>query len=152
MNVRSVAINASVLLLMLWSVAGADSVSWIPGRTAPKEWVIDPANPTPLDVVRFSGPTPLYSNSCDGEKALGGTPQLLVDPKAKVITLWFQGPAPQVCPLFFNPVAGLGGEFGPLPAGDWMFTCLSRDTGFEIRFTVRDKFAYHVDASVVFEK
>jgi hypothetical protein len=146
MNVRSVAINVSVLLLMLWSTANATSVSWISGSTGPKQWVIDPANPTPLDVIRFSGPTLVYSNSCDGERALGGTPQLLVDPKAKVITLWFKGPAPQICPLFFNPVAGLEGEFGPLPAGDWMFTCLSRDAGFEIRFAVRDKLAYHVDA------
>ena len=148
MNVRSVAIHAFVLLLMLWSTADATSVSWISGITPPKQWAIDPANPTPSDVIRFSGPTPLYSNVCDAERALDGTPQLLVDTKARVITLWFQGPAPQICPLFFNPVVGLQGEFGPLPAGDWVFTCLSRDAGFEIRFTIRDKLAYYVDAGV----
>jgi hypothetical protein len=131
---------------MLWSTANATSVSWISGSTGPKQWVIDPANPTPLDAIRFSGPTLIYSNSCDAERALGGTPQLLIDPKAKVITLWFKGPAAQACPMIFNPVAGLGGEFGPLPAGDWIFTCLSRDAGFEVAFTVRDKLAYHVDA------
>ena len=103
-------------------------------------------HPTPADTIRFSGPTPVYSNSCDGGEGLGGTPQILVDTKAKVITLWFKGPAPQVCPMIFSPVAGLEGDFGPLPAGNWMFTCLSRDPRFEIHFTIWDKFAYYVDA------
>jgi hypothetical protein len=146
MNVRSVAISASVLLLTLWSAASATSISWKPGSTAPRQWVIDPANPTPLDTIRFSGPTLVYSNSCEAERALSGTPQLLVDSKAKVITLWFKGPVPQVCSMVFSPVAGLEGEFGPLPTGDWVFTCLSRDAAFEISFTVRDKLAHHVDA------
>jgi predicted outer membrane repeat protein len=148
MNVRSVAANAAVMLLMLWSAADAASVSWIPGSTAPREWVIGPATPTPLDVIRFSGPTLVYSNSCEGERALSGTPQLLIDSKARVITLWFQGPAPQACPMIFSPVAGLEGEFGPLPAGDWIFMCPSKDTAFELLFTVRDKSVYHVDADV----
>ena len=148
MNVRSVAITVSMLLLMLWSTADAANVSWIPGSTSPKQWGIDPATPTPSDVIRFYGPTLVYSNSCEGEMALSGTPQLLVDSKVKVITLWFQGPAPEVCPTIFSPVAGLEGEFGPLPAGDWTFTCPSRDTAFEIPFTVRDKSTYYVDVDV----
>ena len=143
---RSVAIAAFGLLLMVWSVAYADSVSWTPGSIGPKQWSIDPANPTPSDVIKFTGPTTVYSNSCVGERGLGGTPQVLVDPKAKVVTLWFQGPVPQVCTMIYSPVAGLQGDFGPLPAGDWTFTCLSKELRFDVPFTVQEKFPYHVDA------
>ena len=146
MNVRSVVICACGLLLMGWGVAVADSVTWISGSIPAKQWSIDPAHPTPTDVIQFSGPTTVYSNSCVGERGLGGTPQLLVDTKAKVITLWFKGPVPQVCTMIYSPVAGLKGDFGPLPVGDWTFTCPSRDLSFEIHFTVQEKFAYHVDA------
>ena len=55
------------------------------------------------------------------------------------------GTGPQPCPTIFNPVAGLEGEFGPLAAGDWVFTCPSRDTAFEVLFTVRNRFAHYVD-------
>ncbi|MBM4026400.1 MAG: hypothetical protein FJ280_13505 [Planctomycetes bacterium] len=146
MNMRSVATCALVLLLMGWGAAYADSVSWISGSTPPKQWSIDPDRPTPADPIRFSGPTTVYSNSCMGEAALGGTPQLLVDTKAKIVMLWFKGPVPQACTMIYSPVAGLKGDFGPLPAGDWTFTCLSRELNFEVRFTVEDRFAYHVDA------
>jgi hypothetical protein len=117
----------------------------MPGSTPPKQWTIDPANPTPADTIQFSGPTAVYSNSCVGERGLGGTPQILVDTKTKVVTLWFKGPVPQVCPAIVSPVAGLVGDFGPLPAGDWTFTCLSRDLSFEIHFTIWDRFARYVD-------
>jgi hypothetical protein len=145
MNARKVAMGAA-LLVLLGSVAYADSVSWIPGTTPPKQWNIDPAKPTSSDVIQFSGPTSVYSNSCVGERSLGGTPQLLIDTKAKVVMLWFKGPVPQVCTMIYSPVAGLQGEFGPLTPGDWTFMSLSRDASFEIRFTIKDTFAYHVDA------
>jgi hypothetical protein len=143
---RSAAIWASLLLMVLGTAAYADSAAWMPGSTPPKQWSINPVNPTPSDVIKFTGPTPVYSNSCVGERSLGGTPQILVDTKVKVVTLWFQGPVPQVCTMIYSPVAGLTGDFGPLPAGDWTFTCPSRDLSFEIHFTVKDQFAYHVDA------
>ena len=145
MNVRRGVLCAS-LLLLLGSEAFADSVSWISGSTSPKQWSIDPAKPTPSDLIQFTGPTAVYSNSCLGEKDLGGAPQLLIDTKAKTVTLWFKGPVPQVCTMIYSPVAGLKGDFGPLPAGDWTFTCPSRDVNFQIQFTVQEKFAYHVDA------
>jgi hypothetical protein len=116
------------------------------GSTPPKQWTIDPANPTPADTIQFSGPTALYSNACVGERGLGGTPQILVDTKTKVVTLSFKGPVPQVCTMIYSPVAGLQGDFGPLPAGDWTFTCFSRDLSFEIHFTIWDRFARYVDA------
>lgn len=145
MKVRKGILSAWVLLA-LGSAAYADSVSWISGSTSPKQWAIDPAHPTPADVINFTGPTSVYSNSCIGERSLGGTPQVLVDTKAKTVTLWFQGPVPQVCTMIYSPVAGLKGSFGPLSAGDWTFTCLSRDLSFTIQFTVQDKIVYHVDA------
>ncbi|MCX5647445.1 MAG: right-handed parallel beta-helix repeat-containing protein [Phycisphaerae bacterium] len=145
MNVRRGVLCAS-LLLLLGGAAYADSVAWLSASLGPKQWSIDPAKPTPTDVIQFSGPTTVYSNSCVGEKDLGGTPQLLIDTKAKVITLWFKGPVPQVCTMIYSPVAGLKGDFGPLPAGDWTFTCPSRDVSFTIHFTVQEKYAYHVDA------
>jgi hypothetical protein len=146
MNVRTVAIHAFLLLSLGWGAAYADSVSWIPGTIAPAQWSIEPAKPTPADVIQFSGPTTVYSNACVGERDLGGTPQISIDTKAKVVTLWFQGPVPQVCTMIYSPVAGLRGDFGPLPAGEWKFICLSRELRFEVAFTVGDKFAYHVDA------
>ena len=145
MNVRR-GVRCASLLLLLGGVAYADSVSWLSGSIPASQWSINPAKPTPADVIQFSGPTTVYSNSCVGEKGLGGTPQLLIDTKAKVITLWFKGPVPQVCTMIYSPVAGLKGDFGPLPAGDWTFTCPSRDVSFQIHFTIQEKFAYHVDA------
>lgn len=140
-------ILSALVLLTLAGAAYADSVSWISGSTSPKEWSIDPARPAPTDVITFTGPTAkVYSNSCLGEATLGGTPQISVDTKTKTVVLWFKGPVPQVCTMLYSPVAGLQGEFGPLPAGDWTFTCLSRDLGFSVPFTVQEKFAYHVDA------
>jgi hypothetical protein len=146
MNVRTAAMRAVVLLVLVAGAASAESVSWVAGILPPKDWSIEPAKPSPADVIQFTGPTTVYSNACVGERSLGGTPQLLVDTKVRVVTLWFQGPVPQVCTLIYSPVAGLKGEFGPLPAGDWTFRCLSRDLGFEIHFTVADRYAYHVDA------
>jgi hypothetical protein len=138
---------AVALVLLTWAGATyAQSVSWVPGTTAPKDWSIDPAKPSPADIISFTGPTPIYSNTCVGEYTLGGTPQIAIDAKARVVLLWFKGPVSPVCTTDYNPVTGLKGDFGPLEAGDWTFTCLSREVGFTIHFTVQEKFAYHVDA------
>jgi len=126
----------------------AAGVSWKQGTTPPAAWTLTPAHPGPSDVITFVGPTKIYSNSCMGEGNLGGTPQLSVDPVAKVILLWFKGPAPTMCPLIYLPVCGLEGEFGPLAPGDWTFTSLSKELDFELTFTVKGAVApiiYYVD-------
>jgi hypothetical protein len=147
MNARRLAMTGALLLLTAWSVAGAASVTWSMGENPPREWTIVPADPSPADVITFSGPTTVYANACEGERDLGGSPQLLIDSVSKIVLLWFQGPAPSSCPKDNAPVQGLEGEFGPLEAGDWMFTCLSRNLPFEIHFTVQDRSAaLYVDA------
>jgi hypothetical protein len=113
MNARRLIVTVS-LLLVTWSAAEADSVSWIQGTTPPTKWTIQPSNPSASDVITFTGPTRVYSNSCEAERSLGGAPQLSVDTVSKVILLWFQGPVPGVCTALYQPVAGLGGDFGPL--------------------------------------
>ncbi len=146
MNSRKTSMTIAVLLLVWWGSAEADSVTWTQGTTPIGRWSIDRANPSTSDIIKFSGPTKVYSNSCVGEATLGGTPQLTIDTTAKVILLWFKGPASEICTLIYRPVCGLEGDFGPLPAGDWTFTTLSKEILFEIRFTVGGgKSAYHVD-------
>lgn len=146
MNARKLVWMIALLPLATWGAAEAASVSWINGTTPPATWAIEPSNPSTSDVITFSGPTNVYSNSCVGVKDLGGTPQLSVDPVSKVITLWFQGPVPVYCTLIYMPVDGLQGDFGPLDAGDWTFTSLSKDLNFEVRFRVSGKAVHHVDA------
>ena len=145
MNARRLIVTATMLLGM-WSTAEAESVSWINGTTPLAKWAIQPASPTTSDIITFSGPTNVYSNSCVGEKNLGGTPQISVDAGSKTVTLWFQGPVPAFCTLIYMPVDGLQGDFGPLEAGDWKFISLSKELSFEVRFTVGGKAVHHVDA------
>jgi len=145
MNARRLIVTATMLLGM-WSTAEAESVSWINGTTPLAKWAIQPASPSTSDVITFSGPTNVYSNSCVGEKNLGGTPQISVDAGSKTVTLWFQGPVPAFCTLIYMPVDGLQGDFGPLEAGDWKFISLSKELSFEVRFTVGGKAVHHVDA------
>jgi len=145
MNARRLVVTAA-LLLVTWNAADATTVSWINGSTPPVQWAIQPSNPGTSDIITFSGPTAVYSNSCVGVKDLGGTPQIAVDTASRTVLLWFQGPVPTYCTLIYMPVAGLEGDFGPLPAGDWKFISLSRELSFEIRFTVAGKGVHHVDA------
>ena len=97
------------------------SVSWISGTTEVQVSRI-PANPTTNDRINFTIPTELYLNHWDAEKALGGTPALVIDPVARRIDLRFAPPAPPgPIPTTYDPVSGLEGFFGPLPAGSWLF-------------------------------
>ena len=146
MNARRLIVTMAFLSLATWGTTQAASVSWITGTTPPAQWTIQPSSPGTTDTITFSGPTDVYSNSCLGTKDLGGTPQISVDPVSRVILLWFQGPVSTYCPMIYMPVCGLQGDFGPLAAGDWTFTSLSKSLSFEIRFTVGGRAMRHVDA------
>jgi hypothetical protein len=138
-------LSALLLSAVAWGAVEAQTVSWIPGQTPPKQWAVEPDNPSTSDVITFSGPTDVFSNDCVGEQRLGGAPQIIIDSGSKTILLWFRPPAPAVCPMIWDPVAGLEGEFGPLAAGEWLFASLSKDLDFAIIITVVDTVAHHVD-------
>lgn len=139
-------IAVSVIVALLWcgSVQAA-SVDWIDGigAVAPGGWSISPMNPTPTDVITFSGPTDTsYGNSCSAEATFGGTPYLSVSNITKTIELKFQGPAPTMCPLILKPAVGFQGDFGPLAAGKWTFRCTHSLIAFELKFTVGGSTVY----------
>ncbi|MBN1505391.1 MAG: hypothetical protein JW955_01025 [Sedimentisphaerales bacterium] len=134
---KSGRIAASIALLTLLCVpATGATVSWILGKSPPTSWTISPPNPSPSDVISYSGPLDVssYGNSCVAEANLGGTAQISVDTLNRIIDVWFQGPAPTMCPMIYMPVCGLEGTAGPLTAGKWTLRCQA--LGVEIQFTV----------------
>lgn len=139
---------ASVVLMMLVHGTGLSAdVSWIKGQSPPASWTLSPQTPGLSSVVSFNGPLDqaVYGNSCVAEANLGGAPQLTVDSVNRTIVLWFQGPAPTMCTLIWQPVCGLEGTFGPLQEGKWIFLCQA--LGVEIPFTVGGAKVTYVDRS-----
>jgi len=53
-----------------------------------------------------------------------------------VIELRFQSPAPELCPLVWDPVCGIEGDFGPLEAGEWLFFGTDLFASLHIPFTI----------------
>ena len=138
----------SLIILCLFATQTfATSVDWINGVTPPITWTVDPNHPGPSDTITFSGPLNfIYSSSCNARGALGGTPLISVDSLNKEVVLSFVGPVPTQCPAIWAPVAGLQGEFGPLPAGNWVFKSASPDISFNIPFMVGTPAStYYVD-------
>jgi len=140
-------VTCIALVVLLGGTAAAASVSWIMGQTPPASWTLTPPAPSSSSVIAFQGPldAPSYGNSCVARIALGGTPELTVNTLNRTVTLWFQGPAPTVCPLIWQPVCGLEGTFGPLSDGKWTFYCPA--LGIEISFTVGGGKVIYVDRS-----
>jgi hypothetical protein len=99
------------------------SVSWKPGVADPNSvFTINPANPTTNDMIFFFDPRnhQTYGNLCVAETTTG-RPGIFVDPVQHLINVTF---VPQIggCTAEFDPVSGLQGAFGELPAGQWTFT------------------------------
>ena len=96
-------------------------VDWHGGEIPPsEEWIIWPENPTFEDGIHFSGPTEVGSNACFAEIQYG-YPTLTIDHNNKTVELWFEWPGPFGCLMFWAPVCGLEGQFGPLEEGEWVF-------------------------------
>ncbi len=123
--------------VLLWSSAQAESIVWTRGTAPAAQWSISPADPGPSDVITFSGPTKVYSNSCVAENAMGGPPGLSIDSTSKTILLWFQGATTGICPMIYMPVCGVEGDFGPLEPGVWRFVSADEALGLDITFTVQ---------------
>ncbi len=142
-----VAFLASVSIL----AAGTESlrIEWISGETGPDSWTIAPANPTDMDVIHFSGPAGVHSNSCYAEVFAGGSPTLSIAPAKHSIALWFQPPPPEGCYDIYDPVCGLEGHFGPLSEGDWVFFCDNPIARFSTSFHVSAIPTYALDVKVV---
>ena len=115
-------IFASISILLLCGVVSAydTEISWIHGEDPP-DFSRTPEKPTTEDLVYFTVPTDIFYNQWTAERALGGTPTLYVDPVAREIELWFQGPADEGG-MFVDPdsVSGLEGHFGLLEEGTWL--------------------------------
>jgi hypothetical protein len=110
------------ILLLCGTVSAYDTeISWIHGNEPP-DFSRIPEHPTSADLIYFTVPTDVYFNQWTAERTLGGKPSLYVDPVAREIELWFQGPADEG-PMFLDPgyVCGLEGHFGLLEEGTWLF-------------------------------
>lgn len=144
-----------LLLTFLTSIpifsAAAESlrIEWIPGEVGPESWTITPSSPTVEDVIHFSGPTGVHSNSCYAEVLAGGSPALSIAPAKNTVALWFEPPPPEGCYDIYYPVCGLEGEFGPLSEGDWLFFCDNPVAQFSISFHVSAIPTYVLDVKVV---
>ncbi|MDP2898436.1 MAG: hypothetical protein Q8Q12_18005 [bacterium] len=124
-------------------------IEWILGEVGPELWTITPSSPTVEDVIHFSGPTGVHSNSCYAEVFAGGSPALSIAPAKNTVALWFQPPPPEGCYDIYYPVCGLEGEFGPLSEGDWLFFCDNRIAHFSIPFHVSAIPTYVLNVKVV---
>jgi hypothetical protein len=140
MGKKSIPVLTIAVILICFStlLIGAD-VHWHSGQTPPSAtWIISPAAPHTEDIVYFCGPADgdWHPNSCQADGAFDGYPVLTINNNNKTIELWFQGPGPEICPLLYDPVCGLEGNFDLLAEGDWLFYCNHPFAHFSIPFHV----------------
>ena len=120
---RVVTLGFSMVLFITCGQALSAEINWYGGEYPPSwDWIISPTEPNVTEVINFSGPTNVYSNTCYGEHGLG-VPHLTLDTDAKTVQLWFEYLGPGYCLALWAPVCGVQGEFGPLEAGQWVFYC-----------------------------
>jgi hypothetical protein len=148
----TVRLALAILAILLGAAGKAAEVSWLTGNSSPLRWAIVPPEPDETHTIRFSGPTKTYVNRAVAEQELGGKPTLQVNPVERRIELRFVPPATQGLGLFWSPVCGLKGSFGPLEAGQWEFFCTRPGVAFSVPFIVAGSGAaapgarYYVDA------
>lgn len=123
-----------ILTIVLTSVFSlychADSeVLWTGGSFCPGSWTVDPSDPTN---VTFSGPTETITNSGCAIVYYGGVPTIDINYANKTVMLWFMGPVGDMCLQYWAPVCGLEGWFGPLDAGNWMFSSPFANIQFQV--------------------
>jgi hypothetical protein len=135
-NRITVRLALAVLTIILCAASRAAEVSWLTGKSGPARWAIQPSEPDETHAIYFSGPTKSYVNRAVAEQELGGKPTLQVDPVAQRIELRFVPPATQGSGLFWSPVCGLKGSFGPLATGQWEFFCTRPGVVFSLSFEV----------------
>jgi len=139
-----------LLTAVLACAARAEEVSWIAGPSSPPQWSVQPSEPNDTDLIRFSGPTRLYTNQYVAEQSLGGKPVLQIDVLGRKIQLRFEPPAGGRADAT-QFVCGLRGSFGPLEQGQWQFFCTQPGVAFTLPFEVRGQAistgaTYYVDA------
>ncbi len=115
-------------------------VWWCSGESPPSEsWTIEPRDPGIKDIITFCGPTKppdIFSNACFANIEMG-FPFITIHHDSRTIELQFQQlPPGLVCPLYFAPVCGLVGQFGPLAEGHWSFFSYYPQATFSIQFYV----------------
>jgi len=112
----------SVVLFIICGQGLSAEVYWYGGTMPPSfEWGIGPIEPDVTDVIGFAGPTDVYSNSGCAVVELG-MPNITIDNDAKTVQLWFEYVG-GYCLMYWDPVCGLVGQFGPLEVGQWVFYC-----------------------------
>ncbi len=101
----------------------------------PASFAIDPPAPTTADTIFFTVPLDgeVYSNDCYAAAALRGRPVLDINEGDRVINILFDGIFSGMCPMIYDPVTGVWGNFGTLAAGDWT---LYNSHGGSLDFTV----------------
>jgi hypothetical protein len=133
--VASVSFCAAVVSATVLSVNAAD-VKWhiLTDPLPVINFALDPAAPTTTNLISFVGPTDgdLYANSCLASVA-NGEPSIAVDSVFLTVQVTFSAPLTNIaCPAVVVPVSGVDGQFGPLRAGNWVFTILTNVYSFSV--------------------
>ncbi len=113
------------------------AAAWIACGSQSKEWAAEilPLG-GPLNGIRISGPTPQFSNACEGDNGLGGLPYIAVDAAAHTLTLVAIGPPPGICLTNYDPVCGLETQIIGIDSGKWTFSAPTLDPPVEFTFTI----------------
>jgi len=128
MNARVIVMlgGCALLCMGLSSSAQAEELEWLSAEGPPVAWWgLRPTQPVEGEGIRYRARTADEANSCLAQASMGGSAVLSVDSSRETVELAFVPPAPEVCPLLWDPVQGVECAFGPLAAGEWVFSMRS---------------------------